>query len=80
MGLSGTIGGFLHAIGLTAISSSSSSQRYRAWSCSYRVEAVAADRLVSSSAMNSSRSARVASSSSRPRGWRKAVNWRTPTW
>jgi hypothetical protein len=44
-GLSVTIGGFMRAIGLTAISSSSSSQRYSAWSCLYRVEAVAADRL-----------------------------------
>jgi hypothetical protein len=45
MGLSGTIGGFMRAIGLTAISFSSSSRRYSAWSCLYRVEAVAADRL-----------------------------------
>jgi hypothetical protein len=33
MGLSGTIGGFMRAIGLTAISSSSSSQRYSACNC-----------------------------------------------
>jgi hypothetical protein len=33
MGLSGTTGGFMRAIGLTAISSSSSSQRYSACGC-----------------------------------------------
>jgi hypothetical protein len=51
-------------------------QRSSAWSCWSRVAAVAGDQRPSRLAMNASRSARVASVSCRPWGWRKAVNWR----
>ena len=66
----------MRVIGLTSISPSSSSQRDSACSCLYRVEAVAGERRLSRSAMNASKSAGVASSSSRPLGWRKAVSYR----
>ena len=79
LGLEGeaSVAGFMRAIGLTAISSSSSSQRYSACSCLKRVDAVAGDQRASRSPMNASRSARVAWISSRPCGSRNAVNWRT---